>query len=598
MPKTDFVIRIGGDTAKDPGIITTGEIITHAAAQAGLHIYTFKTFPAEIKGGQALFQVRIADYILLSQGDAADVLVVFSREAYELNAPDLAEKSILIYDSGNFQPDSAPNLSLSKAKDRIDYGVPLAEIAQNQVGSLLSKNIVAIGVLAAILDIPREVMAKAIDEQFGGRGRTIVETNLKALDAGIDYVRQNNIKQADYIFHPVIRSPKLVLDGNEAVSLGAIVAGVKVFAGYPITPASDVLHFMQRELPKFSGDAIQTEDEMSAIGVTIGASFAGKKAMTATSGPGLSLMTEQINLAAMAEIPLVILDIQRGGASTGMPTKMAQGDLNIALYGVHNESPRIVIGLTSVEDSFYGIIRAFNLAEVYQTPVIVLSDQYLGPRKATINEPDLGAIEIIDRIIPDKEQLQSYKRYQITESGISPMAIPGMENGATHPRPLQGRGAYVAEGIEHDEISAPAYTPQIHSEMTSKRFKKLATLTSSEYIDEFVRRHGHEYPEIGIIGWGSSEGVIREAVSKAEIKGYKVAALHPKLLNPLPVKHIMEFVKPLKRIIVPEANYTGQFAALLRDKCGIKPIQLNKDVGLPFMPSEILEKIEEVGENL
>ena len=579
MPKTDFVIRIGGDTAKDPGIITTGEIITHAAAQAGLHIYTFKTFPAEIKGGQALFQVRIADYILLSQGDAVDVLVVFSREAYELNVPDLAEKSILIYDSGNFQPESASN--------RIDYGVPLAEIAQNQVGSLLSKNIVAIGVLAAILDIPCEVMAKAIDEQFGGRGRTIVETNLKALDAGINYVRQNNIKQADYIFHPVIHSPKLVLDGNEAVSLGAIVAGVKVFAGYPITPASDVLHFMQRELPKFSGDAIQTEDEMSAIGVVIGASFAGKKSMTATSGPGLSLMAEQINLSAMAEIPLVILDVQRGGASTGMPTKMAQGDLNIALYGVHNESPRIVIGLTSVEDSFYGIIRAFNLAEVYQTPVIVLSDQYLGPRKATINEPDLEEIEIIDRMIPDREQLKSYKRYQITESGISPMAIPGIEN-----------GAYVAEGIEHDEISAPAYTPQIHSEMTRKRFKKLETLTSSEYIDEFVRRHGHEYPEIGIIGWGSSEGVIREAVSKAEIKGYKVAALHPKLLNPLPVKHIMEFVKPLKRIIVPEANYTGQFAALLRDKCGIKPIQLNKDVGLPFMPSEILEKIEEVGENL
>ncbi|MBC8236564.1 2-oxoacid:acceptor oxidoreductase subunit alpha, partial [bacterium] len=216
-----------------------------------------------------------------------------------------------------------------------------------------------------------------------------------------------------------------------------------------------------------------------------------------------------------------------------------------------------------------------------------LSDQYLGPRKATINEPDLAEIEIIDRMIPDGEQLKSYKRYQITESGISPIAIPGMEN-----------GAYVAEGIEHDEISAPAYTPQIHSEMTRKRFEKLETLTSSEYIDEFVRRHGHEYPEIGIIGWGSSEGVIREAVSKAEIKGYKVAALHPKLLNPLPVKHIMEFIKPLKRIIVPEANYTGQFAALLRDKCGIKPIQLNKDVGLPFMPSEILEKIEEVGETL
>jgi len=579
MPKTDFVVRIGGDTAKDPGIITTGEIITHAAAQSGLHIYTFKTFPAEIKGGQALFQVRIADYILLSQGDAVDVLVVFSREAYELNAPDLAEDAILIYDSGNFQPEPVTN--------RIDYGVPLAEIAQNQVGSLLSKNIVAIGVLTAILGIPREVMAKTIGEQFGARGRAIVETNLKALDAGIDYVNQNKIKPADYIFQPITPLPKLVLDGNEAVSLGAIVAGMKVFAGYPITPASDILHFMQRELPKFGGDALQTEDEISAISLAIGASFAGKKSMTATSGPGFSLMVESINLAAMAEIPLVIVDVQRGGASTGMPTKMAQGDLNIALYGVHNESPRIVIGLTSVEDSFYGIIRAFNLAEIYQTPVVVLSDQYLAPRKATINEPDLEEIEIIDRMIPSKEQLKNYRRYKITASGISPMAIPGIEN-----------GAYIAEGIEHNEMSAPAYTPQIHAEMTRRRFKKLETLTSSIYVDEFVRRYGHEYPEIGIIGWGSSEGVIREAVSKAEIKGGKVAALHPKLLNPLPVKHIMEFVRPLRRIIVPEANYTGQFAALLRDRCGINPIQLNKDVGLPFTPGEILAKIEEVAETL
>jgi len=580
MPKTDFIIRIGGDTAKDPGIITTGEIITHAAASAGLHIYTFKTFPAEIKGGQALFQVRIADYILLSQGDEVDVLVVFNREAYELNALDLAANAILIYDNGDFHPEPAPN--------RTDYGIPLAEIAQKQVGSLLSKNIVAIGILTGILGIPRELMAKAIDEQFKTRGKAIIETNLKALDVGIDYVKQNDIKQADYIFQPTqMGSPKLVLDGNEAVSLGAIVAGVKVFAGYPITPASEILHFMQRELPQIGGDAIQTEDEISAISVTIGASFGGKKSMTATSGPGLSLMVEQINLAAMAEIPLVIVDVQRGGASTGMPTKMAQGDLNIALYGVHNESPRIVIGLTSVEDSFYGIIRAFNLAEVYQTPVIVLSDQYLGPRKATINKPDLSEIEIIDRMIPSKEQVKDYQRYHVTEAGISPMAIPGMEN-----------GAYIAEGIEHNEMSAPSYTPEIHAAMTRKRFGKLETLASSKYTDEFVRRHGHEYPEIGIIGWGSSEGVIREAVSKAEIKGYKVAALHSKLLNPLPVKHIMEFVKPLHEVIIPEANYTGQFASLLRDKCKIDPVQLNKDVGLPLTPGEIFDKIEEVVETL
>ncbi len=591
MPKTDLVFRIGGDTATDPGIISAGEIVTHAAALAGLDIYTFKTFPAEIKGGQALYQVRISDRILLSQGDAVDVLVVFNQEAYELNSPEMVDGrlgpgGLLIYDSDSVEPKPKHN--------RIDYGAPFAEIAKKQVGSVLSKNMVALGVLAATLGIPQKEMAEAVRRQFALKKDEIIDMNLKALEAGSDYFRQNPTKQDSYVFPRSEHPPKFVLDGNEAVALGAIAAGVKVFAGYPITPASDIMHFMQRELSKFGGVAIQTENELAAIGVLLGASFAGKKAMTATSGPGFSLMVEQINLGAMAEIPAVIIDVQRGGASTGLPTKTAQGDLNIALYGVHNESPRIVMALTSVEDSFYGTIRAFNLAEKYQTPVIVLSDQYLGLRKATVNKPDLSKIEIEDRIKPETGKSENYRRYQITDSGISPMATPGMKG-----------FCYLASGLEHDESSAPSYTPKTHIEMTEKRFRKLSTLANKlkepKYNEEFVREYGDADAEIGIISWGSIEGVIREAVSQLQNEKISIAALHPKLLNPLPIKQIQEFAIGKKQLIIPEINYTGQFASLLRDKCGlwfcehkIELIQLNKDEGMPFTPVEICNKVEEV----
>lgn len=589
MPKTDFVVRIGGDTATDPGIISAGEIVTHAAALAGLDIYTFKTFPAEIKGGQALYQVRIDGRILLSQGDAVDVLVVFNQEAYELNSPEMVDGrigpgGILIYDSDSVEPKPTHN--------RIDYGAPFAKIAEKQVGSVLSKNMVALGVLAAALDIPKREMTEAVRRQFALKKSEIIDINLKALEAGSDYFRQNSTKQDNCVFPRSEHPPKFVLDGNEAVALGAIAAGVKVFAGYPITPASDIMHFMQRELPRFGGVAIQAENELAGIGIVLGASFAGQKAMTATSGPGLSLMVEQINLGAMAELPAVIIDVQRGGASTGLPTKTAQGDLNIALYGVHNESPRIVMALTSVEDSFYGTIRAFNLAEKYQTPVIVLSDQYLGLRKATVDKPDSAKIEIEDRIKPETGKLENYQRYQITDSGISPMATPGMKD-----------FCYLASGLEHDESSSPSYTPKIHTEMTEKRFRKLSTLANKlkepKYNEEFVREYGDADAEIGIISWGSIEGVIREAVSQLQNENVSIAALHPKLLNPLPIKRIQEFAIGKKQLIIPEVNYTGQFASLLRDKCGlwfdehnIELIQLNKDEGMPFTPVEICNRVK------
>jgi 2-oxoglutarate ferredoxin oxidoreductase subunit alpha len=308
--------------------------------------------------------------------------------------------------------------------------------------------------------------------------------------------------------------------------------------------------------------------------------------MTATSGPGFSLMVEMMGLAEMAEIPAVIVDVQRVGPSTGMPTKTEQGDLYLAVYGGHGSCPRVVMALTSVGDCFYGIMHAFNIAEQFQMPVIVLSDQYLGHRKATVPKPDPSKVPIVGRRLPTSEELKSYKRYRLTPEGISPMAIPGMAG-----------GYYVAEGLEHDETGYPAASNhENHFRMNQKRYKKFQAVEA--IANTLVRQYGLEHPEIGVIGWGSSEGVIREAVQMALDKGYKVGALHPKILYPLPLARLTEFINGTKAIIIPELNFTGQFATLLRKRYALDFIQLNKTIGLPFTPQEILDKIEETASHV
>ena len=573
----DFVFRIGGEGGE--GVISTGEMLTLALVRAGFEIYTFRTYPAEIKGGHANYQVRAADHLLLSQGAAPDVFVAFNEEAYQKHVQDVRSPGgIIVYDSDSFTPPSADSLIL--------YGVPLTSLATEKVGVKLTKNIVCLGVLAQLFEIPSDVLEGLLRDRFSRKGEAVVQKNLQALRVGIEFAKQ--IKKHDPI--KVGRGPRttkeLVLSGNESLALGAIASGCRFYAGYPITPASDILEFLAKELPKIGGYVVQTEDEISAVGTVLGASFAGKKAMTATSGPGFSLMTEMIGLAVVAELPAVIVDVQRVGPSTGMPTKTEQGDLYLAVYGGHGACPRIVMALSSVEDCFYGIMHAFNLAEQFQMPVIVLSDQYLGHRKATVPVPDINRVPVIERLKPTAEELKGYKRYRFTPDHISPMSMPGMEG-----------GGYVAEGLEHDEIGYPAASDHAnHLRLTQKRYGKFQEV--EQISNDLVRIYGEPHPEVGVIGWGSSEGAIREAVQMAQAKGSSVGALHPKILYPQPLAKLREFISGTKAIIVPEVNYTGQFATLLRKRFAYDFIQLNKCVGLPFTPKEIFDKIEEVVTNV
>ena len=573
---SDYVFRFGGEGGE--GVISTGDLFTTACARSGLEIYTFRSYPAEIKGGHAMIQVRVSDAnVLLSRGDGVDVLIAFNKEAYDRHYKELKDGGVLVFDNTDFLPNEDTRT--------IKYPIPFNKIAMEEIGVRLTKNMVSLGALSELFGIPQQKLKELIQDKFGKKGEAVLEKNYKALDAGARYVREN-VKKAETIqVQPTGRQPRLVLSGNEALSLGAIAAGLKVYAGYPITPASSILEFLAKELPKVGGAVIQTEDEIAALGVVCGASFAGKKAMTATSGPGFSLMVEMLGLAVMTELPIVIVDAQRADPSTGMPTKAEQADLMMAIHAGHGEAPRVVLALSSVEDCFYGMIRAFNIAETFQTPVIVLADQGLAQREASILKPDTSSIEVLERRKPTVDELLNYQRFRITADNVSPMSVPGMPD-----------GFYSATGIEHTEAGELNYEPANHNKMMAKRFKKLEGVLKLPWV---IRTYGAENPETAVIGWGSEEGVIREAVDLANKEGLKVGALHPKIVWPFPAEIINQYLaRGVKRVIVPELNFSGQFAALLKQHLnngnrGVDVVSLAKGGGIPWTPSEIVTKIKE-----
>lgn len=582
---TDVVLRLVGESGE--GTVSLGDLVVQMFSAMGLDIYTFQTFPAEIKGGTVMYQIRAKSGVTLSQGDSVDILVALNREGYGLFGDGLREDGILLYNSDVFEAPDRPGIT--------EYALPVTTLARKEKeavrheieGEALKRlpapvNIIGLGALLRLVNAPLEPAEQYIRDLFGRKGEAIVRMNINALHSGAKHVEEQiGSKRLPRVF-PVERTePVLTVNGNQMLSMGAIAAGMRFYAGYPITPASEIMEFLAKELPVFGGDVIQAEDEIAALGMVLGASFAGEKAMTASSGPGISLMVEQINLAGQAEIPCVIADIQRGGASTGMPTKTSQGDLNLALYGVHNESPRIVMCATSVEDCFWTTVEAFNLAEAYQCPVILLSDQALATRKCTIPPPDLSKVKVVNRLKPTPEEREGgYLRYKDTETGVSPMSVPGMS-----------KGVYVSTGIEHDESGDPGYTPELAMQMKRKRFRKLETL-QRERAHEFVRTWGDGGDvEVGIIAFGSTEGVIREATERARAEGYRVGHLHLRLLNPLPVEQINAFAARCKQILVPELNFTGQFAGWLRVNTDIRFHPFHKDEGIPFIPNEIYQQI-------
>lgn len=590
--ENEVTIRIGGESGE--GTISGGDILALAAARWGYHIYTFRTFPAEILGGPCLFQVRMSDQPVKSMGDYADVLICLNQEAYDRSIKDLRHGGVIIYDPSDFTPES---------NDYITYAIPFNEIARKEVQLFQTKNMVMLGAISALFGPPLEAIAQVVESKLSKSRKAnalLMEKNQLALEVSYKYVKEHITKRDTHQLGQVSKANRVVLNGNQAVVAGALAAQCGFFAGYPITPASDIMEGLAKELPLVGGTFLQAEDEIAALAAVIGASFGGVRGMTATSGPGLSLMTELIGFASMTELPAVIVDAQRGGPSTGLPTKMEQSDLSFALNAGHGDAPRMVLAPANVADCYSMMVQAFNMADRYQMPVLFLTDQSLTARVESVDRSAFQKLPLQGRLEAHPEGVEvkngtyghiaepvtvsasahDYARYVYSETGISPISTPGA-----------GSLVYTATGLEHTQHGHPDYEPEDHTAMIQKRYRKLETA-----MKELPQptRYGDDDATVGLIGWGSTEGAIQEAVDRARAKGYKVAALHLRVISPLPDETLQRFLGSVKTLMVPECNYSGQLANLLGAKYGVQPIRVNKYGGIPFTAGDILHAIEEV----
>jgi 2-oxoglutarate ferredoxin oxidoreductase subunit alpha len=575
---SEAVIRIAGNS--QDGIQAIGGFLAKLAGRSEQEVMTFMTIPATISGGPSIFQVRIGSGEVLSSGDDADVLLAFYQHSYEDHINSLKPGGIVLYDSDHVEP---------KAEWQKTYrhiGVPISGLTVEAIGGTAKdkgKNIFALGLVAKMfgLDVPK--LEKLIGERFTGKDPSILSNALAAFHAGYSHSLGNVIETFRFVESQKKDSPQVVMNGNDALGFGLIAAGVRFGAGYPITPWSDIMELLRRELPKYGGTFVQCEDEIASVSMALGAGYAGRVAVTGSSGPGISLKTEAIGWGIMAEVPLIIVDIQRGGPSTGMPTSVEQSDLNIACFGGHGDSPRVVIAPANVEDCFYTAIEAVNIARKYSVPVIVLSDQAIATRIEAFPEPNME--KVCQDITPDLTPVADYKPYDLAVTdGVTPRIAPGTKI-------LSGKYP-IATGLEHDELGHPTGSPKLHMQMNAKRRKKLQTLAATLPTPAI---YGPSEGNVLLVGWGSTQGPIKEAVDRARAAGDSVSAIHIKHINPLP-PGLENIFSGFNHVLVVEMNDEGlygfgQLAGLLRARYGDPKIRgINKTDGLTFKVREIIDK--------
>jgi 2-oxoglutarate/2-oxoacid ferredoxin oxidoreductase subunit alpha len=573
----DAVIRLAGNS--QDGIQTAGAFLARLAGRSDHDVMTYMTIPATISGGPSIFQVRIGSGEVLSAGDEADFLVAFYQHSYQDHVSFLREGGVLLYDSDNVEP----NLD---DKRFVYVGVPITGLTVEALGGTAKdkgKNIFVLGLIAKIFNLDADKLKRLITEKFSGKDQSIVNTALMAFQAGYAYP-VGNVLTKHYRFDHIPRASgraQITMDGNQALAYGLIAAGVRYGAGYPITPWSSVMETLRRELPKYGGIFVQAEDELASVSIALGCSYSGYLAVTGSAGPGISLKAEAIGWASMAEVPLIICNIQRGGPSTGLPTNVEQSDLHQAIYGSHGDSPRVVLAAASVEDCFYIAGEAARIARKYSTPVFILSDTSLATRIEAFDEPDLSKLMVDPK--PDLTSRQTFKPYPIDQ--ITQHAPPGT-------RILDGKYPLLA-GLEHDEMGHPTGSPKLHMAMTAKRRNKLRKLAEEIPVPEVF---GDQEGDTLLVGWGSTYGPIHDAVAMAREHGEKVGALHLRHLHPLP--NGLEKIWPkFERIVTVEMNDQGvygfgQLATILRARyCESKITSFTKTDGLTFRVKEILDGV-------
>jgi 2-oxoglutarate ferredoxin oxidoreductase subunit alpha len=570
--------KVGGQQGE--GIESTGEIFSIALNRLGYYLYGYRHFSSRIKGGHTNNKIRVSTTPIRSIADDLDILVAFDQESIDFNFHELRDGGIVIADE-KFNP------TIPEGRNVTLYAVPFTDIATN-LGTSLMKNMVAVGASSAVLGLDINVYQEVVQEIFGRKGQQVVEKNMEAIRAGAQYMKEQlgdriqtmKLEKAD-------GKKRMFMIGNDAIALGALAGGARFMAAYPITPASEIMEYLIKKLPELGGAVIQTEDEIAACTMAIGANYAGARAFTASAGPGLSLMMESIGLAGMTETPLVIVDTQRGGPSTGLPTKQEQSDLMAMIYGTHGEIPKIVMAPSTVEEAFYDMIEAFNLAEEYQCPVIVLSDLQLSLGKQTVEPLEYDKIEIrrgklVTEELSPLEKKDNFKRYEITEDGISPRVLPGTPNGIHH-----------VTGVEHAETGRPSEIAANRKAQMDKRLRKLKHIKFNTPVHKNIK---HDEADLLIVGFISTRGAIEEAIDRLEQDGVKVNHAHIRLLHPFPTEEVLPLVQSAKKVVVVEQNATGQLANILKMNVGHaeKISSVLKYDGNPFLPNEVYTKCKEL----
>ncbi|WP_449619451.1 2-oxoacid:acceptor oxidoreductase subunit alpha [Robertmurraya sp. Marseille-Q9965] len=569
--------KVGGQQGE--GIESTGEIFSIALNRMGYYLYGYRHFSSRIKGGHTNNKIRVSTTQVRSISDDLDILVAFDQETVDLNYKELHDKGVIIADA-KFDPKQPEDTNATL------YAVPFTELA-TELGTSLMKNMVAVGATCAVLDLDINSFREVVQEIFGKKGQQVVDKNMEAVKAGFDYMKSQISDDAVMQLEKADGKKRLFMIGNDAIALGALAGGCRFMAAYPITPASEIMEYLIQKLPALGGAVIQTEDEIAAATMAIGANYAGVRALTASAGPGLSLKMEAIGLSGITEQPLVIVDTQRGGPSTGLPTKQEQSDLMAMIYGTHGEIPKIVLAPSTVQEAFYDTAEAFNLAEEYQCPVIVLSDLQLSLGKQTVEPLDYSKVEIRrgklqQDELPEIENKGYFKRYEVTEDGVSPRVIPGMKNGIHH-----------VTGVEHDETGKPSESAANRNAQMDKRFRKIENI---KFNTPVYKNAPHEEADILIVGFNSTRGAIEEAITRLEKDGLKINHAHVRLIHPFPTDELLPLVKSAKKVLVVENNATGQLANILKMNVGHaeKVTKQLKYDGNPFLPHEIYTKCKEL----
>ena len=566
----DINFMIGGEAGQ--GVQSVGFLLAKALVRCGYYVFADQDYESRVRGGHNFFRVRAKDSPVYAISVPIDLLVALDKDTVDIHRAEVIQGGVIIYDG-------------EKIKDIGDsatmFSVPFNRIAKETTGNAQVSNTVALGVIFALIRSDLNILANVVQEYFGG-GK-VGEDNAKAVRAGYDYAIQNYKGDFKQRLSSIDNKERMLINGNEAIALGAIASGCKFVSGYPMTPTTPIIEYMAAKAKEFDLVVLQPEDEISAVNAVIGASYAGARAMTATSGGGFCLMVEGLSLAGMTETPIVVVLGQRPGPAIGLPTRTEQGELEFAIHAGHGDYPKAVLAPGTIEDAFWLTVKAFNLADRYQLPVILITDHHQASSYFTAEKFDLSKVTI------DRGELLSeggraagseYKRYQLTASGISPRAFPMQQEGVL----------VVADSDEHNEEGHLIEDAETRNNMMQKRMNKLAGMRKEMSPP---RIEGAQKADITLAGWGSTYYAIREAVEMLKAEGGSVNLLHFSELWPFPVDDVAEILSDAGKIYVVESNASGQLSHLIQAETCVKVSdRILKYDGRPFTPSDIVQEVK------